>query len=87
VNIHGKNYEVNINQTHNAQSAIDIGNGCNANHPREMPIDICNNDPLNKFCWLSISTIRKWKAGLEDTYPTGILFFDRIGNKNFLKTP
>jgi hypothetical protein len=65
VNIHGNNYEVNIKRTHNAQSGIDIGNGGNANHPREMTIDMCNNEPLNKFCWLSISTMRKWEKAPE----------------------
>jgi hypothetical protein len=67
VNIHGNNYEVNINRTHNAQSGIDIGNGGNANHPREMTIDMYNNEPLNKFCWLSNFnfTIGKWEKAPE----------------------
>jgi hypothetical protein len=30
-----------------------------------MTIDMCNNEPLNKFCWLSISTIHKWKKPPE----------------------
>jgi hypothetical protein len=61
VNIHGDNYELNINRTHNAQSGIYIGN--DTNHPREMSIYMCNNVSLNKFCWLS--TIHKWKKAQE----------------------
>jgi len=30
VDIHGNNYEVNINRPHNAQNDIDIGNADNA---------------------------------------------------------
>ena len=59
MNIHGNNYEVNINRIHNVQSGIDNGNGGKANHLRETFIYMLNYEPLNEFCWLSISTIHK----------------------------
>jgi hypothetical protein len=42
--------------------------GTAAMHPREMT-DMCNNKLLNKFCWLFISTVRKWEKAPETLIP------------------